>query len=111
MRPCSGSKKWCGFKPELDVLDQPVVDHQRAEQRRLRLDILRERRGRGRVGGLVDSEDFGHGGTLTIFGRATLQPTRDRDFGGGACGQVAHCGPMRIGNSRNSGLLAREGAG
>ena len=27
---------------ELDVLDQPVVDHQRAEQRRLGLDILRE---------------------------------------------------------------------
>ena len=42
MRPCSGSKKWCGLQLELDVLDQPVVDHQRAEQRRLRLDILRE---------------------------------------------------------------------
>ena len=40
MRPCSGSKKWSGLQLELDVLDQPVVDHQRAEQRRLRLDIL-----------------------------------------------------------------------
>ncbi len=45
---------------ELDVLDQPVVDHQRAEQRRFRRDIVRQRRrrdegergGGGRDGGL-----------------------------------------------------------
>ena len=34
-----------GPKFELDVLDQAVVDHQRAEQRGLRLDVLGERVG------------------------------------------------------------------
>ncbi len=47
-------------KLQLNVLNQPVVDHQRAEQRCLRLDIMRERGGDGRVGGIVESEDFGH---------------------------------------------------
>ena len=50
-----------GSKPDLDVLDQPVVDHQRAEQRRLRLDILGERGGCGRFRPASDSNDFGHG--------------------------------------------------
>ena len=45
-------------KLELDVLDQPVVDHQRAQQRRLRLDIVGQRRGRGRVGGFSDVGGF-----------------------------------------------------
>jgi hypothetical protein len=30
------------LEAKLDVLDQPVVDHQRAKQRRFRLDILGE---------------------------------------------------------------------
>ena len=49
------------LQPDLDVLDQPVVDHQRAEQRGLRLDILGERGGRWRFCAFVDSDDFGHG--------------------------------------------------
>jgi hypothetical protein len=52
------------LQPYLDVLDQPVVDHQRAEKRRFRFDILREGRSRTCVGGPVDTEDFGHGAVL-----------------------------------------------
>ena len=47
-------------KLELDVLDQPVVDHQRPEERRLGLDILGERRGSGRSCRLGDTNDFCH---------------------------------------------------
>ena len=51
-----------GAQLELDVLDQPVVDHQGAEQRRLRLDVAGER---GRVAatphGGHESDGFGHG--------------------------------------------------
>ena len=50
------------LQAQLDVLDQPVVDHQRAKQRRLRFDIL------GKVllrcsglAAFIDSDDFGHG--------------------------------------------------
>ena len=43
---------------ELDVLDQPVVDHQRAKQRGLGLDILGKRGGRGRFGALVEFGQF-----------------------------------------------------
>ena len=41
-------------KLEHDVLDEPVVDHQRAEQRRLRLQVLGQRGGLG--GGRYDSQ-------------------------------------------------------
>ena len=37
-----------GLELELDVLDDPVIEHHRAEKRRLRLDILGKRR---RLGG------------------------------------------------------------
>ncbi len=53
-----------GSELELDVLDQPIVDHQRAQQRGLGLDILRKRRGCGFGRRLGDSDDFGHGSSL-----------------------------------------------
>jgi hypothetical protein len=53
-----------GPELELDVLGQPVVDHQRAEQRRLRLHVLGQcgRFGRRRAGQTEDV--FGHGGLV-----------------------------------------------
>ena len=57
------------LQPELDVLDQPVVDHQRAQQRGLRLDILRQCRCSRRLGGLGDSDYFGHGSSWPVTGR------------------------------------------
>ena len=41
-----------------DILDQPVVDHQRAKQRRLRLDILGEGRGSGGLRRISDANEF-----------------------------------------------------
>ncbi len=57
-----------GAKLELDVLGEPVVDHQSAEQGRLRLHVLREggRFGRRRVG--EADYVFGHGGTVRSAG-------------------------------------------
>jgi hypothetical protein len=47
---------------QLDILDQPIVDHQRAKKRRLRLDILGELGLLGRrFAALIDSDYFGHG--------------------------------------------------
>ncbi len=50
-----------GAKLELDILDQPVVEQQRAQQRGLGLDVLGELldRGFGGPGARVE-EDFGH---------------------------------------------------
>ena len=48
------------LQPDLDVLDDAIVDHQRAKQRRLRFDVLRQRGRHRGVGGFSDSEDFGH---------------------------------------------------
>ena len=59
-------KEMVGPELELDVLGQPVVDHQRAEQRRLRLYIMRKR---GNVACLrvYKSERFDH---RAIIGRS-----------------------------------------
>jgi hypothetical protein len=67
MRAWSGSKKWSGRSLSWNVLGEPVVDHQRAEQCRLGLDILGERGRfvRLRVG---KSDDVGHGGHPTPDG-------------------------------------------
>ena len=43
MRPWSRLVEMLGAQLELDVLGEPVIDHQRAEQRGLGLDILRQR--------------------------------------------------------------------
>jgi hypothetical protein len=55
---------------QLDILDQPVVDHQPAQQRGLRLDILRQ----DRLGGgyrSVESEGFGHAAPSPLSGGAS----------------------------------------
>jgi hypothetical protein len=54
-------EKMVRLQAKLNVLDQPIVDHQRAKQRRFRLDILRERGGCGGLCPAVDSNYFGHG--------------------------------------------------
>ena len=54
-------------KLELDILDQPIVDHQRAKERRLCLNIVRQDWGCGHIGTAIDSNYFSHGGTLHQF--------------------------------------------
>jgi hypothetical protein len=53
-----------GPEPELDILGQPVVDHQRAEQRRLRLHVLRKRMRAG-AGRIDDGKHLNHDATPT----------------------------------------------
>ena len=55
-----------GAELELDVLGQPVVDHQRAEQRRLRLDIVRKRHARRRLRRFDDGKRLSHDATLRL---------------------------------------------
>jgi hypothetical protein len=65
-----------GPELELDVLDQPVVDHQRAQQRGLRLDVAGQLVGfaRGRFRAVGDTIHFGHGDAPMRIGART--PTR-----------------------------------
>jgi hypothetical protein len=66
--PVQRFEEMIGPEPHLNVFGQPIVDHQRAEQGRLRLDIVRQGGGlvRRRIGETDDV--FGHGGTVRPVG-------------------------------------------
>jgi hypothetical protein len=60
---------------ELHVFDQAIVDHQRAQKGGFRFDILRQCRCSRRLGGLGDTDYFGHDSSWPVSGHP---PTRTK---------------------------------
>ncbi len=81
-----GLMEMIGSQLELNIFGEPIVDHQRAEQRRFRLAIVRKNRRSGRRRGFDETHGFGHG-------VPSDDPRRDtsslrQSFGGRRCGQL-----------------------
>ena len=75
-----------GAQPRLDVLDQPVVDHQGAEKSGLRLDVAGQGRGLRAAGGGNESDRFCHGVVVGAERTGLNPPARLIHRHSGECG-------------------------